>query len=83
MSFAIMNTVPKTMFEEHFDAVEFMFQSGVSNKGLKLSDARMETMYYTYIPGDENDEDDCGYSIPSSKENATHVRIAYFWKDEQ
>lgn len=79
MSFAIMNTVPKTMFEEHFDAVEFMFQSGVNNKGLKLSDARMETRYLVYI--DSSDPDDCGSFWPSDKENATYVEIAYYWKD--
>lgn len=80
-----MNTVSKEMFEENREIVDTIFQMQVDSKGLKLklSDARMETMYYVYIPGDENDEDDCGVSFPSSKENATHVRIAYFWKTEQ
>jgi len=79
--YTLMNKVSKQMWDENKEIVEMMFQNQADKYELKLANAKCKTFFEQYIPGDPNDEDDYGITIPSDEENANLVSIMYRWDD--
>lgn len=79
--YGLTNTVSKQMWDENKDVVEMMFQNEADKYGLKLADAQCKTIFQCWIPGDPNDDEDYGITIPSDEANANSVVIMYKWDD--
>ena len=79
--YGITNKVSKKMWDENKEIVEMMFQNEADKHQLKLADAQCKTIFEFHIPGDPDDDDDYGITIPSDERNANLVTIMYRWDD--